>query len=115
VSEEWGIEETETTLWIGPLRKDGSGKVAEIITYIDIEGIAPQYAEQYRQHAELIASAPRLRARVAELEEGLRPFARMDVNWWDRANDDYTFNLHDLCAEDIERAKQLLGLEEVEP
>lgn len=37
----WGLEITKTHIWLGPMRKDRSGKVSEIVCAFDIENITP--------------------------------------------------------------------------
>ena len=54
----WGIEQTSTTNWIGPLRKDG--KVNEIVASTDRENLKPEALERNDANAKLIAIAPRM-------------------------------------------------------
>lgn len=53
----WGIEWTAERAWIGPLRKDGSGKVSEIVTWFALGGLKPEYLEESMQNARLIVDA----------------------------------------------------------
>lgn len=56
--EPWGVEETPTTLWVGPLRGDGSGKVARAVCSVSVEGLAPEALERARADARRLASGP---------------------------------------------------------
>lgn len=52
----WGIEDTGDNLWIGPLRKDGSGKIAVIVFHICMEGIPDEHKACDRANAAYIVS-----------------------------------------------------------
>jgi len=53
----WGIEDTGSTLWIGPMRRDNSGKVAEIVFHIDIHGMTENAKADHRADAAQIVRA----------------------------------------------------------
>jgi hypothetical protein len=54
----WGIEQTNDTNWIGPLRADG--KVAFVVADTDREGLKPEALERNDANAHLLAAAPDL-------------------------------------------------------
>lgn len=72
----WGVEETDTYFWVGPLRKDGSGKAAELVAGYNIEGVKESWYEQQCHnaffHAASRTALPRLIAalRAACKREG---------------------------------------------
>ena len=53
----WGIEVTDSTNWIGPMRRDGR-KIHEIVCHIDREDLKPLALETSDANARLIAAAP---------------------------------------------------------
>jgi hypothetical protein len=53
----WGIEETDRFIWVGPLQRDGSGKVDEIVFGLDVEDFKPSALEKARANAALIVEA----------------------------------------------------------
>lgn len=57
--EPWGIEQTEATNWIGPLRVDGK-KIDEVVCHIERDGLAPDSLARNDANARLIAAAPEL-------------------------------------------------------
>lgn len=63
----WGIEETNGTNWIGPMRKSGDGKIAEIVCDTDRDRLTPEAIERSDANARLIAAAPELLAALKEL------------------------------------------------
>lgn len=54
----WGIEQTQTHNWIGPLRVDG--KVNEIVCHTDREGLTDEALARNDRNARLLASSPAL-------------------------------------------------------
>lgn len=55
----WGIERTETTNWIGPIR-ERDGKVKTVVTDTDREGLREDALMESDRNAELIAAAPKM-------------------------------------------------------
>lgn len=53
----WGIEETTNTLYVGPLRRDGSGKIAEIVYSEVLFGISDEAHARHMANAEAICAA----------------------------------------------------------
>jgi hypothetical protein len=53
----WGIEETTQTIYVGPLRRDGSGKIADIVCYFPIFAIKDEALKRHRANADLIVEA----------------------------------------------------------
>lgn len=73
----WGVEQTETTNWIGPMRRHGK-KVAQIVASTNRKDLKPEYLVRNDADAVLLARAPSLakkekvlRDRVTELERAL--------------------------------------------
>lgn len=56
----WGIEQTKTTNWIGPMRKSGDGKIAEIVCSTNREDLELAALEREDANAALIAASPEL-------------------------------------------------------
>lgn len=50
----WGIEMTPTHIWVGPMRKDRSGKISAIVCDMDIENVTPEAAAQHLANAKHI-------------------------------------------------------------
>lgn len=53
----WGIEDTGSHLWVGPLRKDGSGKVSDIVFGVDIFGHTDASKAMHRKDVRFIVAA----------------------------------------------------------
>jgi hypothetical protein len=53
----WGIERTNDTNWIGPLRTSGDGKVAAIVCSTDREGLRPDVLARNDADAAFIVRA----------------------------------------------------------
>ncbi len=53
----WGIEDTGDHLWVGPLRRDGSGKVADIVFGVDILGHTLASKLAHRKDVRFIVAA----------------------------------------------------------
>lgn len=54
--EPWGIEDTGDDLWVGPMRKDGGGKIASIVFHICMEGILEESKARDRANAARIVA-----------------------------------------------------------
>jgi hypothetical protein len=67
--EPWGVERTETTNWVGPMRESGDGKVKEIVCSTDREDLKPEVVYRNDRRADLIAAAPELLLAVIALIE----------------------------------------------
>lgn len=52
----WGVERTDKDNWIGPMRRSGDGKVAEIVCDTDRNGLYPEYLQRNDANADLIAA-----------------------------------------------------------
>lgn len=88
--EPWGIEETRTTLWVGPLRRDG--KVNTIVTDFDVNGLIEEAEARNRADAARIvecvnacagmadpaAEIARLRARNERMRKALERVMDID-------------------------------------
>lgn len=70
----WGIERTEYANWIGPMRKDESGKVAEIVCSIDRHQLTPAALGRNDANADLIV-------RAVNSHEALIEFAQEVLFW----------------------------------
>lgn len=76
----WGVERTDTMLWVGPLRHEG-GKVAEIVAPIAWgRDYRADYLAKQEANAALIARAPDLLAENERLREALRLVAKAEYN-----------------------------------
>lgn len=68
----WGIERTETTNWIGPIR-DRDGKVKTVVTDTDREGLREDALVESDRNAELIAAAPQMHKLLNDfISEGIK-------------------------------------------
>jgi hypothetical protein len=66
----WGIETTEGSLWVGPMRASGA-KVDEIVVHLEHGALyRHQYSERAAANAKLIAAAPDM---LAALEAFANP------------------------------------------
>ena len=55
----WGVEQTSTRNWVGPMRQDGI-KVAAVVCCTDREGLKAESIERNDADARLIAASPEL-------------------------------------------------------
>jgi hypothetical protein len=62
----WGIERTATTLWVGPMRRDGS-KCADVVCHFDVDSLTPEATKRNTANARLIAAAPDLLAALVDV------------------------------------------------
>lgn len=53
---EWGIERTDTTNWIGPMRQNGDGKISIIVCDTDRDKLKAECIDQNDADAAFIAS-----------------------------------------------------------
>jgi hypothetical protein len=63
----WGVEQTDDTNWVGPLRRSGDGKVFGVVCSTDREGLQPNVRRRHDANARLIAAAPELRQALLEV------------------------------------------------
>lgn len=86
----WGIEQTDSSNWIGRMRHDGV-KVDEIVTSTDRFNLTPEATARNDANARLIAAVPEvleaLRLAYVELNT---IHARCGVPWWDTGKSDVT-------------------------
>lgn len=66
----WGVEQTEDTNWVGPLRADG--KCHTIVCYTDREGLKDSAREINDANAHLIAAAPLLLEALEAMREAVK-------------------------------------------
>ena len=52
----WGIERTSTTNWIGPMRRNGDGKISIIVCDTDRDRLKAEYIDQNDADAAFIAA-----------------------------------------------------------
>ena len=52
----WGVEQTPTTNWVGPMRRNNDGKISIIICHTDRYGLLPKSLERNDADAAFIAS-----------------------------------------------------------
>jgi hypothetical protein len=112
----WGIEWTDSRAWVGPMRKDGSGKVSEVIYSFYIGSLMkPEVDARNRGWARLIVNAvnaypgstvrdstrgeSELSARLEELRRTLRGIA-------DWASNKGYLNIKNECVDALLRSKR---------
>lgn len=52
----WGIERTTTTNWIGPMRRNGDGKISIIVCDTDRDRLKAEYIDKNDSDADFIAA-----------------------------------------------------------
>ncbi len=62
----WGIEETTRNLYVGPLRADGSGKIAAIVYSASLFCITEEARKRIMGDAEAVCAAVNAHADLAE-------------------------------------------------